>query len=185
MNERIRGQKPSRSELMSTYHNNLSLQKTGDVLGVSKKTILNWMNFYEIPRFTRKTRRRLHDPVRRYIKLGGYTTKEVATALDVSDGTINAVCRDIGKAKAFDTYHNGHILTWNGYRMINKPSHPLSDSKGYVREHRLVMEDYLNRYLDEQEVVHHIDEDKLNNSIDNLELCDKSTHTSYHSKDIV
>lgn len=38
-------------------------------------------------------------------------------------------------------------------------------------EHRAVMAEHLGRDLQDGEVVHHIDFDKLNNSLDNLLLC--------------
>lgn len=47
-------------------------------------------------------------------------------------------------------------------------------------EHVLIMENYLGRSLDEDEVVHHIDKNKQNNNLSNLELCLKSVHTKYH-----
>lgn len=85
------------------------------------------------------------------------------------------------KPKKIDTFHKGYIITWNGYKMIYKPEHPHSDGKGYIREHILVMEKYLGRYLTEDEVVHHIDENKLNNDISNLQLMTKYEHKCYHS----
>lgn len=49
--------------------------------------------------------------------------------------------------------------------------------------HRFVMEQYLGRELSEAEVVHHVDGNKLNNSIDNLELFpDKSSHIRHHQE---
>ena len=85
------------------------------------------------------------------------------------------------KPKKIDTFHKGYIITWNGYKMIYKPEHPHSDGKGYIREHILVMEKHLGRYLTEDEIVHHIDENKLNNDISNLQLMTKYEHKCYHS----
>lgn len=50
-----------------------------------------------------------------------------------------------------------------------------------VREHRLVMAEHLGRELKPKEVVHHIDEDGLNNALDNLHLfhCEKC-HQHHH-----
>ena len=64
---------------------------------------------------------------------------------------------------------------------ILKPSHPGADANGYVREHRLVMEEKLGRYLRPEEVVHHIDGDPANNAPENLRLFPNQTaHATYH-----
>lgn len=67
-----------------------------------------------------------------------------------------------------------------GYWMVRCPCHPNSDSKGYVKEHRLVMEVVLDRFLSREELVHHKDGDGLNNSYENLELSNLSEHSKHH-----
>lgn len=67
-------------------------------------------------------------------------------------------------------WKGGRMIDKDGYVLVKNPSHPHCTRHGYVREHRLVMEAYLGRYLDPKEVVHHKDKDKSNNSIDNLGL---------------
>lgn len=58
----------------------------------------------------------------------------------------------------------------NGYILVYKPKHPFAKKKGYVLEHRLVMEKFLGRYLRKNEIVHHRNKRKDDNRIENLEL---------------
>lgn len=68
------------------------------------------------------------------------------------------------------------------YWMRHRPDHPAANSIGYVLEHRLIMEAFLGRLLRDDEVVHHINEDSLDNHPENLALMTRSEHTSYHTK---
>lgn len=67
-------------------------------------------------------------------------------------------------------WQGGQRREKEGYRMVWMPNHPHAAQNGYVREHRLVMERHLGRYLDPQEVVHHRDGDPTNNDPENLEV---------------
>lgn len=62
------------------------------------------------------------------------------------------------------------------YKMIYIPNHPFATKSGHVREHRLVMEKHLGRYLTKEEIVHHLDENTLNNVISNLQVMNKKDH---------
>ena len=64
-------------------------------------------------------------------------------------------------------------LSTNGYVMI------MHNNKEYY-EHRYIMEKYLERLLEPDEIVHHCDEDKRHNDIENLELMLKGYHHKHH-----
>lgn len=75
-------------------------------------------------------------------------------------------------------YKNG-ISDKGEYIKIWSPNHPYKDVNNYVYEHRLIMEQYLGRYLDPKEEIHHINGNKKDNRIENLQLLSKSEHTKY------
>lgn len=50
-----------------------------------------------------------------------------------------------------------------------------------IDEHRMIMEQHLGRKLEHTEVVHHINQDKSDNRIENLQLMTNSQHTSLHA----
>lgn len=71
-------------------------------------------------------------------------------------------------------WKGGVQLTQRGYEKTWIPEeHPfgsMRSTKGYVLTHRLRMAEHLNRPLRPDETVHHIDGNKLNNDLDNLQL---------------
>jgi hypothetical protein len=73
--------------------------------------------------------------------------------------------------------HKHRNLKFNGYIEIYKPNHPNYTQRGYVLEHRLIVEKYIGRYLEKFEDVHHINGIKNDNRIDNLKILTHSEHT--------
>jgi replicative DNA helicase len=73
-----------------------------------------------------------------------------------------------------------------GYILLYLPDWPSANGhngpwKGYVFEHRYVMEKHLGRSLTNKEIIHHINGDKQDNSLENLYLCrDSKEHQSIH-----
>ncbi len=85
-----------------------------------------------------------------------------------------APCWKGGKIRA-----NGN----SSYIMIYNPTHPFCDKRGYVMEHRLVIEDSLDRFLDKKEVVHHINGKMDDNTLSNLHLFkNNSEHIKFEAK---
>lgn len=96
------------------------------------------------------------------------------------------------RAKRFNSvrYKNNTL----GYIFAFQPEHPFAIAK-WIREHRLVLENYLRKnepdhpalidikgkkYLSPKWVVHHWNENKIDNRPINLEVCLPNTHNTFY-----
>ena len=91
-----------------------------------------------------------------------------------------------GQSKEKNHNWNGGKTTRKGYIELRCKGHPRAKGDGfYVPEQVLVMEEYLGRYLTDNEVVHHINGDKQDNHIGNLhlmKLSGENSHTGLHNQ---
>ena len=55
--------------------------------------------------------------------------------------------------------------------------HPEANTWGYVYEHRVIAENLIGRRLSDDEVVHHKNGCRWDNSPDNLQVMDKREHS--------
>lgn len=136
--------------------------------------------------------------------------KETLEKLYAENGSISALARTIGKSYSTARWYlqrngipiNGHgykspktvryfkenHFNWKGGTYVSKegyvieyaPDHPNAGSKGYVKQHRIIMEKHLGRYLDHNEIVHHINGIKTDNRIENLMIMKLGEHIKGH-----
>lgn len=78
--------------------------------------------------------------------------------------------------------YKGH-LTEEGYKLIYKKGHPNASKNGYILEHKYIMSENLGRPLKKEEIVHHLNGIRNDNSLDNLELWSKSHPPGQRIKD--
>ncbi len=90
-------------------------------------------------------------------------------------------CVRIGKLNF--RWKGGRQINADGYVLILAKDHPFSECRGYIFEHRIVMEKHLGRYVRPEEVVHHINGIKTDNRIENLGLfANIGEHLTHHKK---
>lgn len=101
--------------------------------------------------------------------------------------------KGINNPNAFSRIPPNNKILRCGYYWIYMPQHPLSTKSGYIREHRLVAEQYLlteensiiidqKKYLNPKFDVHHKDFNKLNNVPNNLQILSRSEHQKLHQQ---
>ena len=77
-------------------------------------------------------------------------------------------------------WRGGRVVDVDGYILLKVPGHPHATASGYVREHRLVMEQSIGRHLTRSEVVHHRNGVNDDNRLENLELFESNaTHLAH------
>lgn len=82
----------------------------------------------------------------------------------------------MGTGPKASRWQGGVKIGSKGYRLIMTPEHPNADGQGYVREHVLVAEKALGKYLPRKARVHHQDEDPTNNTPSNLVICENDKY---------
>jgi len=80
----------------------------------------------------------------------------------------------------FNPRYRGGQHNDRGYRQVRIPGHPLADKKGYVPEHRLVMQDKLFDGC----IVHHKNGIKDDNRPENLEVISRAEHNKGHIREV-
>lgn len=86
-----------------------------------------------------------------------------------------------GRPCAMDARRDRRIMA-NGYIRVFRRGHPLAARDGYVLEHRLVLHEAGVSVL-EGHHVHHINEDKTDNRLENLEVVTVREHVLHHARE--
>lgn len=117
----------------------------------------------------------------------GLSLSSIASIVGVNLSTIKKWMNKVGIERRKDgsrtgKFHHsfkGFSINSQGYKLIYCPDHPKADKRKYVREHVLEAEKILGRFLLPFEVIHHINGNRLDNTLQNLYLLPKREHDRY------
>lgn len=107
--------------------------------------------------------------------------KKVFKTLDRTQNLCSNECRRKYCVGVKSAGWGGGIVYKHGYRFIYRPDHPNALDGVYMAEHRLVVEKRIGRYLKNEEHIHHINHDKLDNRSENLIIVSAGEHTRLHN----
>lgn len=162
------------------------MKQIGALVGLSAPSVLHRLRTAGIA-----TRSRVNKYPRSVVEPlvdAGMSTPQIAAALGCSSTRVYQLLREYGLQA-----RSGHLqpkpwrrlarVRFSGYWMLYRPEHPHADKRGRVMEHRLVMEEQLGRYLQPEEVVHHMNHVRDDNRPENLMvLPDQSVHMRLHNE---
>lgn len=163
--------------------------------GVNKVILVDEFEMYlsgmSIPEVSRETGIALSTLRFRFKKRGILRSRADGVRAAAAKGRLGSGMR--GRSRTFTESHKSAIrrarINWGESHAIGttlKPSGYIEYTRGPHKGrsvHVVKMEDRLGRRLKEDEVVHHIDGDKSNNSESNLALCTRAGHTRLHRRE--
>jgi endogenous inhibitor of DNA gyrase (YacG/DUF329 family) len=123
----------------------------------------------------------------------GLTQEEVAKELGTTQKVVFTRMKEIGyqprvaakrdqSGEKNDYWKGGKSRDSRGYVLVKSPGHPRAKKCGdYVFQHILVVEDFIGRFLQKNEIIHHINGIKDDNRLENLYITNPSEHSKMHN----
>jgi hypothetical protein len=192
------------AEIVTKYRDGASLPQLAREYGGSHVTIRNVLKREGVERREFKNRpwrsfteAQQAEIIRRWHAGESQTAiaKDFATAQTVISRflVVNGIEPELGRRKIqrgdLNPFWRGGVISIQGYRAIkvgnDDPMACMRYDNGYVMEHRLVMGRHLGRPLSSDENVHHVNGNRTDNRLENLELWTRSQPNGQRAADLL
>lgn len=178
--------KETEKKIACEYSDGKSASILGIQYGCTGETIINIVNRHGMKsRLRGNSFKELSEENKKIIKEmwnEGRSQHEIINRIRTGHETLNRWLVEIGEIPEVRFSKKENHPMWKGGRRLNQhgyieilldkddPFYDMANLVGYILEHRYVMAKHLNEILSNEYSIHHIDGDKTNNKIDNLEL---------------
>lgn len=178
-----------KDELVDRYENEkLSLNQIGKIYGCCLQTVRNALLRRGVKMAPKGNRYREFSPSEiaemKRLYESGMAQSAIGEAFHADQTIVSKVLRENGikprGRPATGERHGmwkGGSITVGGYRYVHIPAshrfYSMAQRGGAVAEHRLRLAEKVGRPLESHETVHHINGDRLDNRLDNLQLISK------------
>lgn len=176
---------PSSEQLRSEYESGMHLSEIAKKYGVSNGTVYEAMKKTGVTMRRRGRQRRVFTGQDKSgiadLYASGWTQTAIANEVGTHQTNVSRILRAAGifdgrrpAGHKHGSWKGGRINAGKGYIGVavarDDALFKMADSQGYVLEHRLVMARELGRPLMSHETVHHINGDRKDNRLSNLQL---------------